>query len=247
LYKHECYTRRVAPTQMATYSVSGRGTHAVTSGTGSLHVHVDTLPYSAGEGTANPPNLYHVGYVRAGDGTAWWEPSLIQAVDAWIGIPNGSTILGYSVADGGAITITEVAGSYPLASSASSAAFTPFSDYSETNTQVTASNNSQTCHSRTLTSLTAGTYLVACWAWIQTANSGSLSLRVGGSNLMWGSGTDLPTHNVAGERLLIGRYVHTGGTAVITLVVTAESSSNVVVGVGTDTRFGRKLTVVRVG
>lgn len=101
---------------MATYGpLSGTGTQALSSGVGALHVHVDTVPSRAGLGNANPANYFAIGLIRVGDGTAWWTPVPIEALDFWMGVPNGSTIFGYSVFSGGVIHVTEVIGSNPFA------------------------------------------------------------------------------------------------------------------------------------
>jgi collagen triple helix repeat protein len=101
---------------MATYGpLSDTGTQALTSGTGALHVHVDTLPPGYGSGSGHPTTLYQVGLLRVGDGTAWWQAIPISAVDFWMGVPNGATEFGYSVDAGGVIHVTEVIGANPFA------------------------------------------------------------------------------------------------------------------------------------
>jgi hypothetical protein len=101
---------------MSTYGpLSGSGIQALSAGVGALHVHINALPTAAGEGNANPANFYHVGFIRAGDGTAWWRAIPIEATDAWIGLPSGATQIGYWVNSGGSITVTEVIGNNPFA------------------------------------------------------------------------------------------------------------------------------------
>lgn len=102
---------------MSTYSLSGTGTQALSSNVGALHVHVTTMPSNAGNGVANPANYYGIALIRAGDGTAWFTPKPVDATDTWIGLPVGTTEIGYSFLDGAAANVTEVFGASPLVGS----------------------------------------------------------------------------------------------------------------------------------
>lgn len=95
---------------MSTYTLSGSGTQALTAATTALHVTISTLTPGAGSGSANPTNHYGAGFLRAGDSTGFWEPFAIEGGPQWIGLPNGTTQLGYNVLGSGVITVTEVIG-----------------------------------------------------------------------------------------------------------------------------------------
>jgi hypothetical protein len=99
---------------MATFSLSGIGIETLSAGVGALHCHVDTYPPRYGSGSANPESLYKVGQVRAGNASAWWRVQPIDAEDCWIGIPVGSTRLGYAMDESTEVTCTEVFGDHPF-------------------------------------------------------------------------------------------------------------------------------------
>lgn len=100
---------------MASFSVSGSGTHTLSANTTALHVHVDTDSDVSSDGRANPTNRFHVGLLRAGDGTGWWRAWPIDANDAWFGLFQGVDRIGYALEGGAAITVTEViGGSFPF-------------------------------------------------------------------------------------------------------------------------------------
>jgi len=101
---------------MTTYSgLTGTGIQSLSAGVGALQVHINTLPVGAGSGNANPTNWYHIGFIRAGDGTAFWRAVPIEADDAWIEMPDGSAEFGYSIMPGGDVDVTEVIGPNPFA------------------------------------------------------------------------------------------------------------------------------------
>jgi hypothetical protein len=100
---------------MATYTLSGSGVQALTAGTTALHVHISTFPVDFGMGTANPSNWFHIGQLRPGDGTTFWRAWPIDATDAWFGLFNGVTQIGYALTGPAVITVTEViGGSFPF-------------------------------------------------------------------------------------------------------------------------------------
>jgi hypothetical protein len=99
---------------LAVYTLSGTGIQALTSGTGALRVHISTLPDRAGNGQANPVNYYDIGLIRAGDGSAYWRAQPVDALDCWIGLPRGTTEIGYAFLNGAVVSVTEVAGTSPL-------------------------------------------------------------------------------------------------------------------------------------
>jgi hypothetical protein len=93
---------------MSTYTLTGSGVQTLNAGVGQLHVHINVLPARAGSGNANPVNFYHVGFLRPADATAFWAPIPIEATDDWIGLPNGTTRLGYALEPSGSIDVVEV-------------------------------------------------------------------------------------------------------------------------------------------
>lgn len=100
---------------MATFSLSGTGTHTLSAGTTALHVTITTLPASAGHGDASPADYYGVGLLRLGDGTAYWDPYPVSGGPQWLPVPYGASVVGYSLLGGAVISITEVTASSPLA------------------------------------------------------------------------------------------------------------------------------------
>lgn len=101
---------------MSTYSgLTDTGIQSLSAGVGALQVHVNTIPVGAGSGHAYPTNWYHVGFIRAGDGTAFWRAIPIEAEDAWLEVPDGATEFGYSIMPGGDVDVTEVIGPNPFA------------------------------------------------------------------------------------------------------------------------------------
>lgn len=100
---------------MATYTLTGTGTHAVTSGTGSLHVTISTLPDGSGNGAANPLDYFGIGLIRPGDGTGYWEPFPVCGGPQWLPLPTGTTTIGYTLFNDAAISVTEVSAPAPLA------------------------------------------------------------------------------------------------------------------------------------
>lgn len=100
---------------MSTYTLSGTGTQTLSAGVGALHVHLSSIPVTAGIGRANPTNYYgDTGAIRPGDGTGWWRAQFMDAVDSWIPIPTGSTRIGYWFAPGVTATVVEVIGPNPF-------------------------------------------------------------------------------------------------------------------------------------
>jgi len=99
---------------VASYTLSGHGTQALTAGTGAIHWHVNTFPSRAGQGQAFPINYFDVGLLRAGDGTGFFPARPVDALDGWMGLPVGTTTLGYSLFGSTVVVVTEVAGTSPL-------------------------------------------------------------------------------------------------------------------------------------
>lgn len=95
---------------MASYTLTGSGTQALSANVTALHVSVDTVPAGAGVGAAHPTNYYHVALLRFGDGTGFWLEYPVEGGPHWMGVPFGTTQLGYAVQPGGQITVTEVIG-----------------------------------------------------------------------------------------------------------------------------------------
>lgn len=100
---------------MATFTLTGTGTHSLTPGTVALRVTVTTLPTSAGSGFSYPADQYGVGFLRFTDGTAYWDPWPIVGGPQWIPVPNGSAGVGYALLSVSAVSITEVSSPAPLA------------------------------------------------------------------------------------------------------------------------------------
>lgn len=95
---------------MSTYTLSGSGVQALSANTTALHVTISTLPAGAGTGTANPPNHYQVAQLRPGDGTGYWDPIPVTGGPQWLGLPAGTTTIGYNVQGAGVLTVVEVIG-----------------------------------------------------------------------------------------------------------------------------------------
>src|ERR1051326_143103 len=97
------------------FTLSGSGSHAISSGTGWLEGHVPTLPAEYGIGRANPANLYGLGFLRLGDGTGGWPAQNIDAEHMIVGCPTGVTTIYYELLNGTVVDVTENAGLSPLA------------------------------------------------------------------------------------------------------------------------------------
>jgi len=95
---------------MSTFSISGSGSHALTSGTTALYLDVTTIAAGSGVGRANPTSRYDVGLIRFSDGTGFWAPVAINGGPQWIGVPFGATTLAYNVFGSGVVSVTEVIG-----------------------------------------------------------------------------------------------------------------------------------------
>lgn len=100
---------------MSTYTLSGSGIQSLSAGTGALHVTLVSVPDPAGNGGANPLDYYGVGVLRAGDSVAFWEPFTVCGGPQWIGLPTGTTRIGYALPAGVTISVAEVAAPSPLA------------------------------------------------------------------------------------------------------------------------------------
>lgn len=100
---------------MATYSLSGAGTQALSAGVTALNVTVTTLPANAGQGGATPADYYGVGSLRPGNAAAFWEPFNVCGGPQWMPVPYGSTRLGYAITQGAVVSVVEVFTSPPFA------------------------------------------------------------------------------------------------------------------------------------
>ncbi len=100
---------------MATYTLSGTGTQALSSGVVALHVTISTLPPVVGSGSANPPDYYGIGSIRPGDASAFWEPFAILGGPQWMPLPFGTTRIGYGLVDPVVLSVAEVFTPAPLA------------------------------------------------------------------------------------------------------------------------------------
>jgi len=101
---------------VATYTLSGSGVQTLNANVGALHVHFGTIPTSASIGHANPSNYYGLALIRAGDGTGYFPTIALDSADQWLGLPVGTTQIGYAIMGGVSITVTVVFGSSPLVS-----------------------------------------------------------------------------------------------------------------------------------
>jgi hypothetical protein len=180
-------------------------------------------------------------------GGAWALADATAGAAVWqeIGpttIPNAEDI---PFTPAGSIAATDVQAAIEEVASEAASGFAGFSDHSETNTQIdtTAAAGSITVlHTRTLTSLAAGTYMVEAELYQQTVAAGSLRIRTSAPVTI----QDDPSH-ASGTNLKqwMGRFVHAGGTVTLEIVHASEGAS-CRYGIGTDWRFGRRLNVWRV-
>lgn len=99
---------------MATYTLSGSGTQALTSGVVALHITITTLPASAGNGGASPLDYYGVGTLRPGNAAAFWEPFTICGGPQWMPVPFATTRLGYALRGNAVVSVVEVYSPAPL-------------------------------------------------------------------------------------------------------------------------------------
>ena len=150
-----------------------------------------------------------------------------------------------SHADGAAVTHVLTAGGLDTHLDERFVGYFPgFADQSATNTQITttATNGAgTTLHTKTFTGLAAGTYRLAGRSYQQGNASGTVRIVAGSTEVITAG-----THNVSFYRYLEGIYVHAGGDLTVIIQHVSEGSS-VTYGISTDVRFGRSLTVIRVG
>lgn len=99
---------------MATYTLSGSGTQALTAGVVALHITITTLPASAGNGGASPLDYYGVGSLRPGNAAAFWEPFTICGGPQWMPVPFATTRLGYALRGNAVVSVVEVYAPAPL-------------------------------------------------------------------------------------------------------------------------------------
>lgn len=98
---------------MATYSLSGAGVQALSSNVTALHVDITTVPTNSGQGSANPPNRYHVALLRLGDATGYFDAVPVVGGPQWLAVPSGTTRCGYACQGGAVISLSEVIGGTP--------------------------------------------------------------------------------------------------------------------------------------
>lgn len=95
---------------MSTYSLSGTGVQALSANVTALRISITTLPAGLPSGRANPTNHFDIGLVRFSDGTAYWTPVPILGGPQWVGVPAGSTSIGYKLLNGAVVSVVEVIG-----------------------------------------------------------------------------------------------------------------------------------------
>lgn len=98
---------------MASYTLSGTGTQALSTNVTAAHVTINTPGSLSGIGRANPLSRYDVALLRFGDGTGFWAPVAVNGGPQWIGVPAGTTEVGYSVFGAASLTFAEVIGGSP--------------------------------------------------------------------------------------------------------------------------------------
>jgi hypothetical protein len=98
---------------VATYSLTGSGTQALSSNVTALHISATTIPTNIGTGNANPINYYSLALLRLGDATGFMPAVQLEASPAWLAVPAGSTRLGYACLGGSALSVVEVIGGTP--------------------------------------------------------------------------------------------------------------------------------------
>jgi hypothetical protein len=96
-------------TEGASYQVSGVGDQLVASGTLGVSVALTTLPPSFGSPPSEPPWYYNVGWVTAGTAEGWDSKQWLHSPTQRCFPRNGAmTSLGYNLAEGVVVTITEL-------------------------------------------------------------------------------------------------------------------------------------------
>lgn len=113
---------------MSTYSLSGAGVQGLSNRVTAVHVNITTLPAGLTHGRANPTNNFDIALFRFGDGTGYGPPIPINGGPDWIGVPVGTTSLGYSVLNGAVLSVIEViggAGPVPVVHAVTSVDFMP--------------------------------------------------------------------------------------------------------------------------
>jgi hypothetical protein len=98
---------------VATYSLSGSGTQALSANVTALHITITTLPASALAGSATPQNYYQVALLRFGDAVGYFDAFPVVGGPQWVAVPNGTTRLGYSCSSTAVISVVEVIGGTP--------------------------------------------------------------------------------------------------------------------------------------
>lgn len=75
-----------------------------------MYLAITTLPAGLPSGRANPVNHFDVGLIRFGDTTGFFAPIPVLGGPQWVGVPVGTTRMGYAMLNGAATTVTEVIG-----------------------------------------------------------------------------------------------------------------------------------------
>ena len=91
---------------MATYTLSGSGTQAVST-PASLALVITTPPSYHSDGRATPANRYDVGLLRLGTSHGYLPAFPIDATNQLIPCPVGTTLVGYTLLAGAVITLEE--------------------------------------------------------------------------------------------------------------------------------------------
>lgn len=90
------------------YALVGRGLQSL-GAPGALRIDVTARPTTVSVGTANPANLFHAGMLRLGTADGFLPAVPLDADQQLLPCPRACTQLGYSLATGVHVTVTEIA------------------------------------------------------------------------------------------------------------------------------------------
>lgn len=92
---------------MASYTLGGTGIQLLTSGTTRLFIYITAAAPRAESGSAYPPNIFHQGLLRPGNGD-WFYPTIpVDATQQVLDLVPGVDRIGYSVYGDGVILVSE--------------------------------------------------------------------------------------------------------------------------------------------